>query len=342
MTVTEAVERAAETSRVPTTAELLLEWDRRRPRSKQREFGMSELGGCRRRAGYRLAGVEMTNVGSSVQAVMGTAIHEAVAGILQELQDEGAVPANWLIESEVTFAGILGHLDRCEDDILRDVKTTTSWWLRKLKQAGKPTNSHLWQVMGYAAARIKDGHPVRRVGIDYLARDTGEEWRWEGDFNPAVVREALEWVRTVRETELQFLPRDHEPDSAFCQHCPFRDLCWDGSVQGRDDRSVLYVEKPDAEYWITELDEARKAKADAEKREKRAKGALDALRPNDKGSELVDVGSERGVLKFSVTSPFRIDTDAVRREYEAAGAKPPLKPPSREVRLEIVAREEAS
>lgn len=323
---------------VHTTAELLLAWDQMRPRSRQRQFGMSELGGCRRRAGYRLAGVEPTNTGGSVQAVMGTAVHEAVAIVLRDLQQHGTVPADDLIEAEVTFAGILGHLDRYEaaTATLRDVKTTTDRWLAKMRTTGEPVTSHLWQVSGYAAALIAAGRPVRRVGIDYLARDTGAEWRWEAPFDPRHVRDALDWVRTVRETELKFLPRDHEPDSSFCRHCPFFDTCWDGGVPGRDPRSVLFVDNPDAAGWIDRLLTAREDKADAERREAEAKGALDALRPNDSGVELVDVGHPGGVVKFTVSTSTRIDVDAVRKEYAATGAKPPVKQ-SQSVRVEIVA-----
>src|SRR6476646_9461433 len=106
-----------------TTAELLLEWDARRPRSKQEEIGMSDLGGCRRRAGYRLLGVKPTNTSSSVQAVMGTSIHAAVQAILSELARPGD-----LVEEEVRFAGVLGHIDRYEaaEARLIDVKTTSS------------------------------------------------------------------------------------------------------------------------------------------------------------------------------------------------------------------------
>jgi CRISPR/Cas system-associated exonuclease Cas4 (RecB family) len=322
----------------PTTAELLLEWDRRRPRSQQREFGMSELGGCRRRAGYRLAGVEPTNAGSSVQAVMGTAIHDAVAAVLAET----AAPDD-LVEHEVRFAGVLGHLDRYEAAAARliDVKTTSSRWLAKLKAAGQPTTPHLWQVHAYAAALIAEGRPVRELAIDYLARDTGEQWRWTGRFDPLVVREALEWVRTVRETELEFLPRDYEPDGPFCQHCPFFRTCWDGGVPGRDPRSVLYVEDPDAAGWVAKLERARADLADAKRREAEAKGALDALRTIDgPDAEIIDVGPDAGrAVRFVVSDVKRLDSDAVRAEYRKAGAEPPMKP-SRSVRVELVARPE--
>lgn len=304
-----------------TTADLLLAWDQTRPRTQQREFGMSDLGECRRRAGYRLAGTEPTNPSGNVQAVMGTAVHDAIQRILREV----AEPDD-LVEHEVRFAGILGHLDRYEaaTGTVRDVKTTSSRWLGKLRVNG-PTRPNLWQVSGYAAGLIAQGHKVRRVGIDYLARDTGAEWRWEEDFDPQHVRDALAWVKQVRETPLEMLNRDHDPDGPFCEGCPFFAVCWEGHIPGRDARSVLFIENPDAAGWAAKLDKARADKADAEAREKEAKGALDAIRPNDKGtSDPVDVGYDKG-LQWSYSYPQRLDNDQVWADYKSVGAEPPIK-----------------
>jgi hypothetical protein len=325
-----------------TTSELLLLWDAERPRSKQTQFGMSELGGCRRRAGYRLAGEPATDRGGSVQAVMGTAIHEAIATVLRDLQAAGLIPADDLVEEEVSFAGILGHLDRYESRTgrLQDTKTTSDRWLQHIEVHG-PERGHLWQINGYAAALIAAGHPVRELCIDYLARDTGREYRWTGRFDPLAVKEALAWVRTVRQTELEFLPRDYAPASSFCGHCPFRTRCWDGALPERDPRSVLYVENPDAVKWARQLWDARKAKADAEALEAEAKGALDALRP-DGESAVIDVGFDLP-LKWTVTYPNRIDTAAVKQEYAKVGAKPPYKPAVKPtVKLEFTTRDEAA
>ncbi|MFF4417524.1 PD-(D/E)XK nuclease family protein [Streptosporangium sp. NPDC001559] len=321
-----------------TTADLLLDWDRTRPRSLQTAFGMSELGDCRRRAGYRLAGTAATNTGGSLQAVMGTAIHEAAAAVLKDQQAAGVIPADDLIEHEVSFAGILGHLDRYETATasLVDIKTTSDRWLRKLKVQGPPT-SHLWQTHGYGAALIAQGRTVKRIVIDYLARDTGEQWRWTGRFDPQHVRDALEWVTEVRATPLDELPRDHQPDSAWCEHCPFRDLCWEGAVTDRDPRSVLFVEDPDAASWATKLEDARARKKAAETDEKEAKGALDAIRPNTAGAELVAIPGFDKVLKYTVSFPERIDTAQVRKDYAAAGRPVPTKKPLKgEVKLELV------
>lgn len=320
-----------------TTADLLLAWDHTRPRSQQREFGMSELGGCRRRAGYRLAGTEPTNPGASVQAVMGTAIHDAVARVLGALADPGD-----LVEHEVTFAGILGHIDRWEAATgdLVDVKTTSSRWLEHIKVHG-PGQSHLWQISVYAAALIAEGHRVGRLVIDYLARDTGQEYRWTAPFDPQHVRDALAWVAVVRGTDLDMLPRDYAPDSAFCAHCPFRDACWEGSTPGRDPRSVLYVQDPDGPGWAAKLWQARRDQADAKAREAEAKGALDALRPDDPG-QIVDVGWEKA-LRWTTTWPERLDTAAVRAEYRKTGTTPPMKGAEKPtIRLDFVAREDVA
>ncbi|MGH3377919.1 MAG: hypothetical protein ACRDP6_24615 [Actinoallomurus sp.] len=325
-----------------TTASLLLEWDRLRPRSQQAEMGWSELGDCRRRAGYRLAGVQPTNQGGSVQAVMGTVVHEAVATVLRDLQAQSLIPADALIEHEVRFASILGHLDLYIEPEVTDTKTTSSRWLEKLKING-PSLDHLWQTHGYGAALIAEGRTVRRINIDYIARDTGEEWRWSGPFNPQHVRDALAWVTEVRNTELDYLPRDHAPDGPWCQHCPFFDACWEGGYAGRDPRSVLYVENPDAAKWMARLEDARARKKLAEDDEKTARGALDALRPNEDEAATVVLSGEEKALRWTVTRPKRLDATQVRQDYAAAGRPVPEKPAKKPtVRLDLILAEEAS
>lgn len=310
-----------------TTAHLLLAWDQRRARSQQTALGMSEVGGCQRRVGYRLAGVKPTNTSGSVPAVMGTAVHTAVEQVYKEMQAAGLFPADDLIEHEVRYAGILGHLDRYDSVRSRahDTKTTNQRWLDHIKLHG-PDKQHLWQIHLYGAALIQAGRRVREVVIDYIARDTGQDHQVIRPFDPQHVRDALDWLATIRELPVEMINRGYAPDSAFCGNCPFRDLCWDGATRGRDPRSVLYADNPDAARWARQLREARQIMAEAEALEKEAKGALDALRPNDTGkSDPVDVGLPDVALQWTVSTTNRIDQDAVRREYEAAGARPPMK-----------------
>lgn len=319
----------------PTTGDLLLRWDRRRPRSQQTEFGMSELGGCRRRAKYRFEGTAPTDSGGSVQAVMGTVLHAGVSDVLRDMQGEGLIPGDALIEHKVVFAGIPGHLDLYIEPELTDTKSTSSHWLRKLRTQG-PTLSNMWQTHGYAAALIAEGRPVRRINIDYIARDTGEQWRWTGPFETRHVRDALAWVNTVRSTPLEDTPRDHDPTGPFCEHCPFFTACWDGYIVGRDPRSVLMVEDQNAAAWAAKLADARDRKAAALKDEALAKGALDALRPNDEGIAEVRVDRFGQLLRWTVSKPQRVDIDQVRRDYNAAGRPVPLQPPKPSVKLDLV------
>jgi stage V sporulation protein SpoVS len=258
---------------VPSTSELLLAWDARRPRTLQKELGWSELGGCRRRAGYRLAGTPPSNAGSSVQAVLGTAVHDAVAAISTEMGYDA--------ETRVEFAGIPGHFDRVEGDEVVDVKTVgTDRWLEHVELHG-PSQGDRWQVQGYAAALLLKGLDIRRVRIDYLARDTGREWSWRSPFRPLDVRDALAWLALVRDAPVEDLPRDYEPDGPFCRGCPFFVECWGRAVEDRDPRSVIYLEDPDLPKHARELFEVRAEIEQLKAREKRLRGVLDAVRSDE-------------------------------------------------------------
>lgn len=267
-----------------SSAALLLAWDAKRTAERKPGFSMSALGTCRRRAGYLLANTPPTNASGSVQAAMGSAAHEKIAEAARELFPDD------LIEFEVTFAGILGHGDRydAEHQEVVDTKTTSSRWLAHVILNG-PEYGHIWQVSAYAAALIQQGKPVKTVALHYLARDTGEEHIWRKLFDPRDVRDALQWLKIIRDTPLEMLPRDHEPDSGWCRSCPFLDICWEGMMPDRSPLSVLYVEDPDAEKWAEELWHARADEKAAKARAKRAAGALDALRPDDGGR--VQVGT---------------------------------------------------
>ena len=291
-----------------STAALLLAADRQRPRSQQREIGMSDLGSCRRRTGYKLSNFEPVNEAGSVQAVIGSAVHDMVARILaDQVSDE------LLVEHPVTLAGIKGTLDRYERPVVVDVKTTSSRWLEHIKLHG-PEHSHLWQVSCYAAALALEGYEVQRIRIDYLARDTGEEYQWGDRFDIRHVRDALQRLALVRDTPVDMLPRDHEPDSVFCLGCPFGGpdggICWDGGLPERDVRTVLYLEDPNAEKWMQQLWEARQGKKPHLEKENEAKGALQALQvePGQRvaAGPWVIAWDVRGSIRFKKT-PATVD-----------------------------------
>lgn len=311
---------------IPTTAELLHKFDATRPRSRQTELGMSELGGCRRAAGYRVQGWTPEPAGpAGLQAVLGTSVDDAVTRVLHEMKARGELPPDALIQPTVNYAGITGHPDLFVSPTVRDTKTLGfSSQLDRYAEHGPPRR-HRWQVFMYGAALLVAGHQVERVELDYLDRGSGRDWQWSAPFTVEPVREALEWLRYVSETEVDLLPRDHLPDSAICQACPFRRYCWtEAAVPDRDELSALYLDHPDANYWATELREARAAARDAEAREKRARGALDAIRPNDSGDADLEIAGLEKRIRFSVGRRESLDRKQIEADYAEVGRVPPV------------------
>jgi len=278
---------------MPSTSQMLLLWDQQRARSQQKAIGWSEIGGCRRRAGYRLAGTEPSNPSGSVQAILGTAIDGAV--------NEVAVALGLVNQQEITFGRITGHFDRIEDGEVVDVKSVgTDRWLEHIELHG-PSRQNRWQIQAYCAGCLMAGLKVNRVRVDFIARDTGREYQWRDVFRPLEVKAAMEWVKQVREADLGMLPRDYEPDSSWCLGCPFGPPdgpCWEGAMPERDPRSVIYTENPDAAKWADELWETRQEIKRLQEVETRLKGVLDAVRPDQR--ELVAAG--RHLLDFRPTA----------------------------------------
>ena len=324
---------------IPSTAELLLRADWERPRTRQQSLGMSDLGGCRRRAGYQIHGYPPEQPSGSVQAVIGTAVHDAVDAALRKMRDEGLIPEESVINEEVSFGGVVGHPDLYVPKTLRDVKTV-GYDLQVANYRLKgPPQRHLWQVMTYSAALIVAGMDVDLVQLDYLVRDSGRTWLWSGPFDYQRVLEAMSWLDQIRTTPLEWLSRDYAPDSAQCRNCPFSGRCWEGHVIDRDERSVLLVEDEDAAGWARKLHDARERKRLAELDEAEAKGALDALRPNAEGRGEVQVEGFPFVLRWTVSRRRSLDADAVREDYARAGGVPPLRA-GESVKLELVAPRE--
>lgn len=283
---------------------------------------MSELGGCRRAAGFKLRGHPAAPVQGSPAAILGTLFHEGVAQAARVLLGKEAL----IEDEEVRFAGVPGHPDLFADGLLVDFKTVGyAMQLDKIRREGPPVR-HRWQVMCYAAALIVQGRPVKRVRLDYIQRDSGEEHIWEAPFSMQDVRDAIAWLGNVRSAPLEALPRDYAPDSAYCASCPFYQPCWGHGVPERDPRSVLYLEDPDAARWLRQLADARERRAAAEADEAQAKGALDALRTVTKPGESQDIVAGDMSARIAVTKGrASLDRPKIEQDYAAAGAKPPLK-----------------
>lgn len=314
---------------LPTATELLAAWDAQRPRSRQKTLGMSALGGCRRRAGYTVngfpedPGFDRTR---NIQAILGTAVHEALVAAAR--LDPALPPGSILDDAVVEFAGVTGHPDLYVEPILRDYKTIGyATQLAKVKVKGPPTQ-HRWQTAFYAAALILAGYRVETLEIDYIVRDSGEEYIWSGPFSMDDVRDALGWLNLVRTTPVDSLSRDFRPDSATCRGCPFFQRCWQReAMPGRSLLTVLYSGWPRAAEWVQRMEAMREMGEVAKQGLADAKGALDALRtvtePGE--SELVEVpGLDSKVIRFTVAWGRRtLDTERIEADYARVGAEVP-------------------
>lgn len=309
---------------LPTATELLLAWDAQRPRTQQVEIGMSKLGACRRQVGYTLGRYPADEgyEASGIQNVMGTAIHEALAQAAPLAIEGGHAET-----LEVSFAGLKGHPDLWVDGVVRDYKTVSySMQLEQRRQLGPPQRER-YQAHTYGAGLIIGGYPVHTVQLDYIARDSGDEYLHEEPFSMAVVAEAMAWLDSVRTTQVEVLPRDYRPDSAFCQSCPFYRRCWNHEP-GKDPRSVLFLDNPDAAAWAAKLEDARRRRKAAEDDEADAKGALDALRSVTRpgGKEDIAVPGLDKVIRFTMKrGKLSPDMARIAVDYRNAGARPPMR-----------------
>lgn len=187
-------------------------------RSLQKAVGPSEIGGCRRRVWHRLQGTEPINDETlSAAAFMGTAIHEKIERRIREFADD-----RYMIETEVEFKGLMGHVD-LYDTVEREV---IDWKTITLKKARWFPSEQQWtQVHVYGLLLTENGFPVDRVTLVGIPRDGNERdvvvksQPWQR----GIAEDALAWLEDVRE---RVFPPEPERPVSFCRdYCPF----WGGA-----------------------------------------------------------------------------------------------------------------
>lgn len=182
-------------------------------RSLQREVGPSEIGGCRRKVWHRLQGTAPINSTLGAAAFMGTAIHEKIERRCSELADN-----SYLIETEVEYRGLKGHVD-LYDTVNREV---IDWKTITLKKARWFPSDQQWQqVHLYGLLLTENGYPVDTVTLVGIPRDGNErdvlvESR---PWDRSVAESGLDWLQEVRES---VMPPAPERPVSFCRdYCQF-------------------------------------------------------------------------------------------------------------------------
>lgn len=270
--------------------QVLDDMDRRRKRSRQRGPGASDLGLCRRRVAYKLAGQPVDNWASKAKAIQGTLLHRGVLAALKAAH-------GGLTEVKVARPGIIrGSADWLRFDplglpIVDDVKTTGKDNHESTVRGPIP-RPHLWQFHAYAdLLRRGEFAPVERrlphepievvdVEVQWLCRDDGRTAARRVPYQQDVADEAFAWLAEVRgRVELdgvKFVRRDLPgPDnSVICRQCPFVRDCWKWDPD-TEMRAPIELADAELEEWARKYKQAQIAEAAATAEKKLARAHLD-------------------------------------------------------------------
>lgn len=340
--------------------------DARSTRSRQRKVGASEIGVCRRRAGYKHHGHPVTNPENvtGLPAVLGTWVHKGALGTMRRewgsvievgVEDElvrGHVDAIELPNDWRIKAGLPEHPEAPDVVEVDDLKTKRDARMVDYVRNRGPKRSELFQPHLYAKLLREgkvQGHkrfahlaalgplPVETIRLRYFPR-TGEEdseYVYEQPFDDAIAEEAWEWVEQVAaSSKPEDLPRDEDGPglSVSCDHCPFVTACW-GEASGVLPQAQLIVTDADLALTLAEYDEARVVEREAAERKALARAKLDATTPAIylPGSDAVD-GFKVAWSGGSVSDP-KVNLEellerfhAMQELYRQAGLEPPEVP----------------
>lgn len=287
----------------------------RSERGAQVMTGASQIYGCRAESLLRYLGTPESDPRTSWPAVVGKAVHEALAI---------AATAGVIVEQRFTYRGVPATVDRLDGTVLTDYKTKDDdAAVAEIKRTG-PERGNVAQVHLGAAAAIEAGHDVRTVELLFLPRAGSLEdgWLWSAPFDRTIADDAVEWVYREygRAMEIGTLDaegydpldglRDEYP--SFCRsYCPFVTTC-----RGKEDLPLIDDRIADIatqyDRWKTQRDEAV--------------GAMKMLRPDLEGI----AGRTPDGLKIrwqggNDKEAEELDLDKVLTDYRAIIGQPPMK-----------------
>lgn len=170
-------------------------FDSQRDRSQQIEVGPSAIGGCRRQVYHILKESPKVNTQTeSLASILGTFIH---AGIAEAIKREDPFGDNFIIEQEVTFGNLKGHVDLFIKDLglVVDWKTTKKASLRYF-----PKLQQRLQVQVYGYLLSQNGHEVKNVSLVAIPRDgiMTEIRAHVEPYDEALALEGLTWLNDLR------------------------------------------------------------------------------------------------------------------------------------------------
>lgn len=197
-------------------------FDSQRDRSQQIEVGPSAIGGCRRQVYHILKESPKVNTQTeSLASILGTFIH---AGIAEAIKREDPFGDNFIIEQEVTFGNLKGHVDLFIKDLglVVDWKTTKKASLRYF-----PKLQQRLQVQVYGYLLSQNGHEVKNVSLVAIPRDgiMTEIRAHVEPYDEALALEGLTWLNDLRALVAQNGPAPEPTERLnFCaNYCDYYD-----------------------------------------------------------------------------------------------------------------------
>lgn len=258
-----------------------------RPRTIQRELGVSDVGYCRAKAQWKLTGVEPTDSPPGRQAPMGSAVHTYCA------EARGSYKPHLLLEQELTVTmpsgrTLVGHADEIDptEPGVTDLKTKAgAEEMVALRRTGSDEQQQ-WQRMLYAHGAIQagllpaEGVVVRNVWIDRSGQDPMPYVEQE-PYDPAVVEAADAWLGDVAYAIEYNDEPSRDKHYAYCRmFCEFFSHC------RTTEHPDMVITDPElvqaAEYALA----GRVMKKEGEALEKAGKVVLGVLKP-DPGGDVV-------------------------------------------------------
>lgn len=206
----------------------LIDNDKARERSMQKEIGASSVYGCSRQAWNIIHEVPKTNHNTeSLGAIIGTAVHAVLAEAMAQADPFGD---DFLIEQEFKTPELKGHCDL----YVKSSKTVIDWKTTTKKNMSRfPSEQQRMQVQLYGYLLEENGYPVETVALCAIPRDG-----WLKDvkvhsepYNRATALQGIEWVRQLQD---QTVPPAPERPKQFCKDfCEFYDATGVKGCQGK-------------------------------------------------------------------------------------------------------------
>jgi hypothetical protein len=191
--------------------------DAQRPRSQQKALGPSSIGDCARRVWHASHDTPVTNHTDGLPAILGTAIHAAIA---EAIALEDPFGDDFLIETTVQGLGRTGHCDLFikSAGLVVDWKTTKKKSLRYF-----PNEQQTLQVQAYGVLMEEMGYEVKEVCLVAIPRDgeMSDIKAWRHPYKREVGLSGLNWLESV---ENMATPPAPQKTIAFCsKYCNFYD-----------------------------------------------------------------------------------------------------------------------